>query len=274
LPKPGETVLGGDFARFHGGKGANQALAAARAGAKVAFIGAHGNDSFGSEARAALAREGIDTRYFGLKKNASSGVALILMGGKSNENLIGVSRSANNLLSPEDVQAAKKVLSRSRAVVSQLEIPLDTVEAAAILAVKHSVPFILNPAPATRLPQRLFKLIHTLTPNEHEASLLTGVGNPRLAARALLQRGCKNVVVTLGAKGALLSGKKWEKIVPAPRVKPVDTVGAGDCFTAWLAVGVAEGLGFEETVRRAVKAASLSVTRPGAQAGMPYRSEV
>jgi len=267
-------LLGGEFQRFHGGKGANQAVAAARAGARVVFIGARGADDFGRAAATAMRRENIDIRHFQVRKNAASGVALILLGGKSRDNIIAVARSANETVSAADLRAARPEFARAGIVVAQLEIPLAAVTECARLASAEGVPFLLNPAPARNLPASLLKLVHTLTPNEHEASLLTGEKDPAKAGRILLKRGCRNVVITLGARGALLVNDEGEMRLPAPKVRPVDTVGAGDCFTAWLAVGIAEGLAMGDAMARALRAASLSVTRAGAQPGMPRRKEV
>jgi ribokinase len=274
LPKPGHTLLGGEFNRFAGGKGANQAVAAARAGAKVIFIGARGRDEFGRDAAESLRREKIDVRHFSEVPKASSGVALILLGGKSRENMIAVAKSANDSLSPAHLLKAKSEFKRAKIVVAQLETPLKTVLAAAKMAHVAKVPFLLNPAPAQELPLELLKLVHTLTPNEHEAELMTGDKNPKRAGRELLKSGCGQVVITLGAKGAMLVTPTDTKTFPAPKVKPVDTVGAGDCFSGWLAVGIAEGLPIDNAIQRALKAASLSVTRPGAQPSMPHRREV
>ena len=251
LPKPGETLLGGEFRQFAGGKGANQAVAAARAGARVTFIGAHGNDDFGRAAKAGLKREGIDVSRFRQVPGISSGIALILIGGRDRQNLIAVAKSANDCV--KNIRIPK-----ADAVVAQLEIPLPAVLEAARQAKAAGIPFILNPAPARKLPAELLRLVHTLVPNEHEYALL---GRPR----------CRQVVVTLGVKGAQIIGGP---LIPAPKVKPVDTVGAGDCFTAWLAVGIAEKLPLEQAVARACRAAAIAVTRPGAQAGMPWRREV
>jgi ribokinase len=251
LPKPGETLLGGEFQQFAGGKGANQAVAAARAGARVTFIGAHGNDDFGHAAKAGLKREGIDVRQFRQVTGISSGIALILIGGRDRQNLIAVAKSANDRLPDFRIPKAD-------VVVAQLEVPLPAVIDAARQADAAGIPFILNPAPARKLPAALLHLVHTLVPNEHEYELL---GRPR----------CRQVVVTLGAKGAQIVGGP---LIRAPKVKPVDTVGAGDCFTAWLAVGIAERLPLDKAVQRACRAAAIAVTRPGAQAGMPYRREV
>jgi len=256
LPKLGETLLGGAFTRCAGGKGANQAVAAARAGARVTFIGAHGDDDFGRAAKAGLRREGIDVRYFRERRGVPSGVALILVGGRDRQNLIAVARSANDKLSAADVHAAWPAFQKADAVVAQLEVPLVAVLAAAQLAAEAGIPFILNPAPARKLPARLLRLVDTLTPNEHEARMVGA--------------GARRMVVTLGSRGVRIGSLR----VPAPKVKPVDTVGAGDCFTAWLAVGLAEGLPIEAAARWAVQAASIAVTRPGAQASMPFRKEV
>ncbi len=294
LPVPGETILGGEFQQFAGGKGANQAVAAARAGAQVTFIGARGRDDLGKRALATLRAEGIDTRHFIEKPGLPSGVALIMVGGKTRENLIAVAKSANDALTADDVLAAESSIRRAGVVVAQLEVPLAAVTAAAGLAKKHGVPFVLNPAPARPLPASLLHMVHTLMPNEEEAAQLarswphkSSVGKAPAAvakkvgsdaiqsAAALLQQGCANVVITLGAKGALVAtaGGAMHHIA-APRVKPVDTVGAGDCFTAWLAVGIGEGLSPTDAAVRAARAAAIAVTRPGAQAGMPRLSEL
>jgi ribokinase len=274
LPRPGETQLGGQFLRQAGGKGANQAVAAARAGARVAFVGAHGDDDFGRGAKAALRREGIDTTHFRQRADEPSGIALILLGGRSRENLIAVAKSANDGVSSEDVLAAERLIAKSDAVLCQLEIPGPAIEKAAELANRHGVPFFLNPAPARRLSARLLRRVHTLIPNESEAETLSGRSDPEEASRILRAKGCQQVVVTLGARGALLCDEAGVSRIPAPRVKPVDTVGAGDCFSAWLAVGIASGWSLQEASLRAVRAASVAVTRTGAQAGMPRREEL
>ncbi len=274
LPKPGETVSGGEFAQYAGGKGANQAVAAARAGAQVVFIGKHGRDEFGRAAKAGLQSEGIDVTHFVETDAAPSGVASIFIGGRSRENMIAVARSANDLVTADDVLAAEWQIARADAVVAQLEVPLAAIEAGARAAREHGIPFILNPAPARKLPVRLLRLVDTLTPNESEAELLTGEKRPEDAAAVLLQRGCRRVVVTLGAGGVLICDEHGAEQIAAPDVVAVDTVGAGDCLTAWVAVGLAEGLDLAIATWRAVQAAAVAVTREGAQAGMPMRSEV
>lgn len=273
LPAPGETIAGGAFQRHSGGKGANQAVGAARAGARVHFVGAHGADDFGRAAKRSLKGEGIDVRAFRELPGAASGVALIFVG-TGGENVIGVARSANDLLAPEQVRAARSQIHGSAAVLAQLEVPLAAVMAAAELADEAHVPFILNPAPFRRLPKSLLRRVHAIVPNEGEAAQLTGEREPEAAAKLLLASGCKHVVVTLGRRGALLCDADGTDYLKAPRVAARDAVGAGDCFTAWLAVGIAEGLTLRDAAARAVRAASISVTRDGAQPGMPWRREV
>jgi len=274
LPKPGETLLGGELQRFHGGKGANQAVAAVRAGASVAFIGARGDDDFGRAAAAALKGEGIQIGHFQVRKKISSGIALILLGGSGMENMIVVARSANDALSIKDISAVRTVIQRARVIVAQLEVPLVAVIAAARTAKQAGVPFLLNPAPARPLPTTLLRMVDMLVPNEHEATLLTGEKKPERAGAKLLRSGCNQVLITLGERGAMLVDSNGVRHFPAPKVKPVDTVGAGDCLMGWLAAGIAEKLPIEKTIQRALRAASLSVTRSGAQSSMPYRKEL
>ena len=274
LPNPGETLLGGDFHRTAGGKGANQAVAAARAGARVTFVGARGDDDFGTLAAAGLRHEKIDIRHFKVHKGVSSGIALILIGGESRENVIAVAHSANDKLSAASAQAVKTEFSKCDTVVTQLEIPMSAVKEVAKLAQAAGKLFILNPAPARPLPKSLLRLVHTITPNEHEAAILTGEQDPERAGRKLVEAGCENAVITLGSKGAMLVNAAGVNRFPAAKVKPVDTVGAGDCFTGWLATGIAESLSLPDAVARAVRAAGIAITRPGAQDAMPRRQEV
>jgi ribokinase len=274
LPAPGETVLGGEFRRAPGGKGANQAVAAARAGARVTLVGARGPDEFGATAEKLLRGEGIDTRYFVAKPGADSGVALILLGGRERQNLIAVAKSANDCLTVSDVRRAARVIAGAGAVVAQLEIPDAAIREAARLARRGGVPFILNPAPARPLPVALLRQTALLTPNESEALLLTGKHRPSSAARELRKMGCQNVLVTLGADGALLVTADGEQFIKAPKTRAVDTVGAGDCLTGWLAALLAEGHPLPVAATVAVRAASVSVTRRGAMESMPRRREI
>jgi ribokinase len=274
LPHPGETVLGGQFYTFGGGKGANQAVAGARAGGAVTFLGAHGADSFGAEAKDRLSKEGIDVSYFQCLQGAPSGIALILVDGVTRENLIAVAKSTNDAVDSAMVSAARPAFEQAAAVISQLEIRNGAIEAAARLCHELGKPFILNPAPSRSLPKRIYESLHIIVVNEHEARDITGEEEIPAAIPKLHDLGCRNVIVTLGAAGVMFSEGTTIETVLAPKVQPVDTTGAGDCFVGWLGVGVAEGLSIREATVRACKAASIAVTRAGAQDGMPYRHEV
>lgn len=278
LPRPGETVLGGQFRMSGGGKGANQAVAAARAGAAVTFVARVGEDDFGRAALAAFRKDGIDTSRIGVDPAAHSGVALISVAA-SGENQIAVASGANALLNPEHVQQSAPALDGARMVIAQLETPLETVCAAAQLAAEAGVPFILNPAPARPLPPELLAHTTLLTPNESECELLTGVrvqdeASMREAAGILLKLGVKSVVITLGKRGSFLASGECFKQVPSFSVVAKDTTGAGDVFNGALAVALAEGRPLEEAVTFGNAAAALSVTRAGAQDAAPTRSEI
>ena len=276
LPNPGETVLGGEFKMFGGGKGANQAVAAVRAGGDVTFLGAYGADSFGDAARDRLTKEGIRVDHFQRVTDAPSGVALILVDGVTRDNLIAVAKSANESVDPAMISSARSAFEAADVVISQLEIKDEAVEAVAKICNQLGRRFILNPAPTRPLAKVLYEWVHVLVVNEHEARSLSGEEDIDTAMTWFEKQGCPAVVVTLGAAGAKFAsfadGKRGS--VPATKVVPVDTTGAGDCFVGWLGVGIAEGLGLEGAVQRAIKAASLKTTRSGAQDGMPYRSEV
>jgi ribokinase len=274
LPKPGETVLGGEFKMFGGGKGANQAVAAARAGGQVTFLGAFGADAFGSAARDRLIKEGIDLDYFHCVQNAPSGIALILVDGVTRENLIAVAKSANEAVDSAMVSAAREAFTRADVVVSQLEIRDGAIEATARLCQELNRRFILNPAPTRTLPRQVYESLHSIIVNEHEARDLSGESSIQEAIGWFLSQGCKTVVVTLGSEGATFSTGSASTHVTAPVVEPIDTTGAGDCFVGWFSTGLAEGLSVEQAVQRACQAAALKVTKAGAQDGMPYRAEV
>jgi ribokinase len=278
IPRPGETILGGEFVTAAGGKGANQAVGAARAGGKVTFIARVGRDMFGDQAVAGFRRDGIDVTYIVRDPAAPSGVALIFVA-KDGENSIAVAGGANRRLSPADVKNAKRAFAGATAVVVQLETPLDTVQATAGLAAKAGVRVILNPAPARPLPDELLALVSVLTPNETEAELLTGVAvsNEATAAEAadqLLARGVQNVVITMGARGVFVAGKDVRQSLPAFTVKAVDATGAGDVFNGALVVALAEGRPLLEAARFGSAAAAISVTRFGAQPSAPMRHEI
>jgi ribokinase len=278
LPKPGETILGGKFTSAAGGKGANQAVGAARAGGEVTFIARIGQDVFGEKALAGFAGDNINVDYVVRDGTAPSGVALIFVG-KRGENSIAVASGANGQLSPLDVRRAKKLFDQSSVVLLQLETPLKTVEAAAHLASAAGARVILNPAPAQTLPLSLLKRIYLLTPNENEAELLTGIvvkdkSTAANAAEKLRTMGVENVIVTLGARGAYVAVKYFDGMVPGYPVKAIDSTAAGDIFNGSLAVALAEGKSLIEAARFATAAAAVSVTRLGAQASAPSRAEI
>lgn len=276
LPQPGETVLGGDYIQSQGGKGANQAVAAARLGAAVTFVARLGRDGFGKESAAAYAAEGIDTRYLVWDDHSPSGVALIMVN-QSAENVIAVAPGANARLSPGDIRAAEAAIAGANCLLVQLEIPLETVQTAVQLAAKHHVAVILNPAPAAQLPLDLLKQVDYLTPNETEAvTLAGGYASAHAKEVAYLLRSkfnLKNIVVTLGKQGALIAGYRNE-VIPAFTAPSVDTTGAGDAFNGGLAVALARGDSLVEAVKFASAVAALSTTRAGAQPSMPRLAEV
>jgi ribokinase len=278
IPKPGETILGGEFARAAGGKGANQAVAAARAGGEVTFIARVGRDANGDQAVAGFAAEGIDVKRVIRDAKCPSGVAFILVD-LDGENSIAVSSGANDRLNPADVRRAKWAFRRARIVLLQLETPLPTVMAAIELAAASGVQVVLNPAPARPLPAQLLKHVYLLTPNQSEAELLTGVtvDDEVAAAKAadrLLARGVKNVIITMGLRGAFVAGKDLRQMIPGFKVKAVDATGAGDIFNGTLAVALAQGRSLMEAARFACASAAISVTRFGAQPSAPLRKEI
>jgi len=278
IPRPGETILGGEFVTAAGGKGANQAVGAARAGGRVTFIARVGRDMFGDQAVAGFVKDGIDVRHVFRDPTAPSGVALIFVA-KDGENSIAVAGGANSRLTPADVRKAAKAIAGASAVVMQLETPLETVQAAADLAARARVPVILNPAPARPLPDRLLRKVSILTPNETEAELLTGikVNDEAAAARAaekLRERGVGTVILTLGARGAFITDGAGQQLVPGFKVKAVDTTAAGDVFNGALAVALAEGQTLAAAARFANAAGAISVTRLGAQPSAPTRKEI
>jgi ribokinase len=278
IPKPGETIIGGKFASAAGGKGANQAVGAARAGGAVTLVARVGQDMFGDNAIAGLIADGINVDYVVRDRTSPSGVALIFVG-QNGENSIAVASGANARLTPADVRKAKSAFRKASVLLLQLETPLDTVQAAAELAAATGVRVILNPAPARPMPDKLLRRVYLLTPNETEAELLTGIAVDNLdsaakAAGALLARGAQNVIITMGARGALVAGADLGQFIPAFKVKPVDTTAAGDIFNGALALGLAEGRSLLEAARFASAAAAISVTRMGAQSSAPTRREI
>lgn len=266
---PGETILGERFLTVPGGKGANQAVAAARLGAEVALVGATGDDTFGRQLRQGLIAEGIDLAHVAQLDDYASGTASITIAG--GENQIVVVPAANAQVTPAQVEQAQTLIARADRVLVQMEIPLETVEATLRLGHRLGVPVILNPAPAQKLPLAWLKLARYVTPNQHELAMVLGL-DPAEDFRALMQRSPCPVVLTRGAEGAWYREEGEPIQQPGFQVDVIDSTGAGDTFNAALSVFLHEGL--PTAVRKACAAAALSVARFGAQGGMPSLSEV
>lgn len=278
IPSAGETVLGTSLTTAAGGKGANQAVAAARLGADVTLVARIGRDAFGDAALAALAREGVRTDFVVRDDDAPSGVALIVVDGHG-ENAIAVAPGANALLSEGDVRRAREPIVAADAVLLQLEVPLATVECAARLAADGRAHVVLNPAPARPLTRGLLAVVTVLTPNRTESETLaampvTDAHSADRAAQALCEKGVANVVVTLGAGGAVFAGGMGAGRVPGVPVDAVDSTAAGDAFSAAIAVALAKGEALADAVRLATLAGALTVTRVGAQPSLPSIAEV
>jgi ribokinase len=278
FPKPGETIIGGKFLMNPGGKGANQAVTAARLGSKTTFIAKLGKDIFSIQALHQFEKEGIKIDYILQDKENPSGVALITVDEKG-ENSIVVAPGSNMELTPFDFSNCKEAFFENEILLMQLEIPLDTVVFCAKLASSYEKKVILNPAPATSLPEELYKNLFLITPNETEAELLTGIkitdeSSMKKASNWFKSKGVQNTIITLGAKGVYVSANKIEKIIPAPKVFAVDTTAAGDVFNGALASAISENKDWESAVNFACKVASISVTRMGAQSSIPYGKEI
>jgi ribokinase len=275
LPSKGESIIGGEFFMPAGGKGANQAVAAARLGAHVKFVARLGADMLGDKALAGLTGEGIQTDYIVRDAAAPSGVALIIVDANG-DNILAVAPGANLRLSPDDVQRAESAIAAADVLVVQLETPVETVRHALTLARRHKVRTVLNPAPAQALPADILALVDVLTPNEHEVTLLCGESGQTIeqAARRLLAMGVGAIVVTLGAEGALIVESAGETHAPGLKVQPVDTTAAGDAFTAALACALAGGDDMPAAVRFANAVGALTVTKMGAQPSLPTAAEL
>ena len=278
IPGPGETVLGGDFQTIPGGKGANQAVAAARMGGYVTMVGRVGSDAFSALLMENLATAGIDTTFIKKDKDVPSGVALIMVD-ELGQNSILVASGANSRLSPVDVDLAEKAVLSADVILLQLETPLRTALRAASVAKQNGVKVILNPAPAYPLPHEIYPLVDYLIPNETEAKILTGQSleedsGVEAAAKTLLSMGANNVIITLGNRGSLLATRLGTFVVPPFAVHPIDTTAAGDAFVGCFAVALAEGKALGEAVRWGNAAGALATTRKGAQPSLPQREEV
>ncbi len=266
FPDPGETIVGSDHFFGPGGKGANQAVAAARMGARTAMVGRVGDDGFGQDLTANLRSEGIDTSAVGVDENTSTGIAVITVDDAAENSIVG-SLGANLQLTPGHLERHEHLIAEARVVLAQLEIPIETVMAAAEMTEGR---FVLVPAPASDLPQRLLEHVDILVPNRGELAMLTGSDDVGSAATGLP---C-DVVVTLGGEGALLVANGESHHIAPFEVDPIDTTGAGDAFAGALAASLAEGMGIREAAVIASAAGGLAVTKLGAQSAIPYRDEV
>jgi ribokinase len=278
LPQPGQTRVGRDFRCEPGGKGANQAVAAARLGAPVVFVGCVGDDAFGAQSAAGLRAEGVDLTHLSVITGCATGVAMIAVE-DSGQNHIVLGPGANAALSVAHVEAAASLIGTAALLICQLESPLAAVQRAITIAQAARVPVWLNPAPAQPLPEALLRQVDLLIPNEGEAALLAGLAaNGRVgamqAAAQLRAAGCGAVLVTLGGEGVLLADAQGPAHHPAPTVSALDTTGAGDTFIGALAAATAEGLGLGAAITFAQQAAAFSVQRRGAQAAMPRRADL
>jgi ribokinase len=280
LPLMGETILGQGFKDGPGGKGSNQAIAAARAGGDARMITRIGRDTFGDMAQKAWAADGIDTSAVAIDAELPTGAAFIFVSTETGNNAIIVESGAAAKLSPADVAAAEQAIAGSKVLVTQFEQPVETAIAGLTLARKHGVITILNPAPALPVDDAIYALCDYVTPNETEAATLTGLkveteADALLAAKEFVRRGAKNALITLGEKGALLHGEAGTHMVPAFRVeKVVETTGAGDAFNGGFAVALAEGQSPVDAIRFGCATAGLSVQKPGTAPSMPTRAEI
>jgi ribokinase len=278
LPVPGETILGGTFFMNPGGKGANQAVAAARMGGNVTLISKTGNDVFGKQSVMLYTAENIKTDYIFSDPKHPSGVALITVDAQG-ENCIVVASGANASLSPSDIDKASAEIESSDLILMQLEIPIETVEYVAEKAQKKDIKVILNPAPARALSDNLLKNLYIIIPNKSEAEILSGIKvtdieSAKLAANIISSKGVNIVVITLGSQGALIKEYDDFHFVDALKVEALDTTAAGDTFCGSVCVGLSEGKSILDSVKLAARAAAITVTRMGAQSSIPYRSEL
>ncbi|MEM8928186.1 MAG: ribokinase [Bacteroidota bacterium] len=278
LPLPGETVLGGEFTMNPGGKGANQAVAAARLGGDVIFIARVGNDPFGKQAIEGFKTHGVDTRFITTDDNEASGVALIMVDEKG-ENSISVALGANGTLNTNHIEPALDELKKSAFVLTQLESPLQTIEYLGEFAQENGLKLVLNPAPAQALSDELLSSLYMITPNEIEAELLSGIkvvdtDSARNAATLLRQKGVNSVIITMGSQGAYVLSDELDELIPAKKVKVVDTTAAGDTFNGALVVALADGKDLKLAVEFANRAAAYAVGILGAQTSAPLRKDI
>lgn len=278
FPTPGETVTGNQYQVAFGGKGANQAVAAGRSGANIAFIACTGDDDTGERVRKQLASDNIDVAPVSVVEGESTGVALIFVNAEG-ENVIGIHAGANAALTTERVEAQRAIISGADALLMQLESPVESVLAAAKIAHENHTTVVLNPAPARVLSDELLVLVDIITPNETEAEKLTGIrvendGDAARAAGALHDKGIGTVIITLGSRGVWVSANGEGRRVPGFKVKAIDTIAAGDTFNGALVTALLEGRAMDEAIRFAHAAAAIAVTRKGAQPSVPWRKEI
>jgi len=277
LPRPGETVGDGSFVKVNGGKGANQAIAASRAGGNVAFISCLGNDDFAPVMLNDFKVDHLDSQFVFVEENAATGIALILVD-KKGENCISVAPGANYLMSPDHIKKAESSIKETEIILLQLEIPIETVLFAIELAYGLNKKILMNPAPAGLIDDLHMAMIHSLVLNETEAELLTGFpveteSQIRDAAGILFEKGPQNIIITLGAKGAFVKNSEKEEFIPAFKVDALDTTAAGDVYCGNLAVALVEGISVFEAAKFAAAASAIAVTRLGAQPSAPTRKE-
>ncbi|RXW28878.1 ribokinase [Enterobacter ludwigii] len=278
FPTPGETVTGNQYQVAFGGKGANQAVAAGRSGAKIAFIACTGDDDTGERVRKQLASDNIDIAPVSVVAGESTGVALIFVNAEG-ENVIGIHAGANAALTTDRVEAQREIIANAEALLMQLESPVESVLAAAKIAHENHTTVVLNPAPARVLSDELLALVDIITPNETEAEKLTGIrvendDDAALAARALHDKGIGTVIITLGSRGVWASVNGEGRRVPGFKVKAIDTIAAGDTFNGALVTALLEGKRMDDAIRFAHAAAAIAVTRKGAQPSVPWRKEI
>lgn len=278
IPALGETIMGTDFMTISGGKGANQAVAAARSGADVTFIACVSDDAFGKQAVENYRKEGIDISWIKIQQGTHSGIALINVA-DDGENSISVAPGANSYLFPEDIRSFEDAFEGAKVVLAQLEIPMETVEAAATVAQAKGIPFILNPAPGAAIPHSLLSMVTILTPNETEAAIITSrkyfsENDIPQMANEIFDKGGTTVLLTLGSKGVYLKSPEFEGMIPGYKVKAIDTTAAGDVFNGVLTSALARGMDVYKAVDFAQRAAAFSVTKMGAQPSAPTLDEI
>lgn len=277
-PEAGETIFGTSFTTTPGGKGANQAVAVARIGGSLSFVTRLGHDAFGEQMRQHFLHEGMDPQHILCDAQAPTGTALITVE-EQGENRIIVIPGANALLSTEDIEKALPELTSCTYVLTQLEIPLDTVAYLAEKASEQGKRLILNPAPARPLPDSLLKQVFLITPNETEAEILTGIkvcdeASALQAATWFMEKGVRQVIITLGSKGAFVCTRDFQGLIPSYKVQATDTTAAGDVFNGAVTVALSEGKALTDAARFGCAASAIAVTRRGAQASIPTRKEV